>query len=48
MFGHIRDYFADIFGTSEEDKQFGRLLEMFDKVQEKRTEANQFINDNRY
>jgi hypothetical protein len=46
MFGHIRDYFADIFGTSEEDKQFGRLLEMFDKVQEKRTEANQFINDN--
>lgn len=46
MFGHIRDYFADIFGTSEEDKAFGNLLDMFDKVKEKRTEANQFLNDN--
>jgi hypothetical protein len=46
MFGHIRDYFADIFGTSEEDKQFGQLLGMFDKVKEKRAEASQFINEN--
>jgi hypothetical protein len=46
MFGHIRDYFADIFGTSEEDKAFGNLLDMFDKVKDKRAEANQFINEN--
>jgi hypothetical protein len=36
IFGHIRDYFADVFGQSEEDQKFAELLSVFDKVQEKR------------